>query len=81
MEHPVKYLEPLTRFLDRMIQDHGDTIFVAFTFICLAIIAWIFVRPRKRAVHDFSVTILSLGQPPRREPEQEPPPFEEHSGL
>jgi hypothetical protein len=81
MEHPVKYLEPVTQFLDRMIQDHGDSMFVAFTFVCLAVITWIFVRPRKHPVRDISVTILPLGQPPRREPEQDPPPFEEHSGL
>ena len=81
MEPPAQYLEPVTQFLDRMIQDHGDSLFVVFTFLCLAIIAWIFVRPRKRPVHDISVTILPLGQAPRREPEQDPPPFEERSGL
>jgi cbb3-type cytochrome oxidase subunit 3 len=81
MEHPAEDLEPVTQFLDRMIQDHGDSLFVVFTFLCLAIIAWIFVRPRKRAVHNISVTILPLGQAPRREPEQDPPPFEEYSGL
>jgi hypothetical protein len=81
MEHPVKYLEPVTRFLDRMIQEHGDSLFVVFTFACLAIITWILIRRRKRPVHNISVTILPLGQLPRREPEQDPPPFEEHSGL
>ena len=81
MEPPAQYSEPVTQFLDRMIQDHGDSLFVVFTFLCLAIIAWIFVRPRKRPVHDFSVTILPLGQAPKREPEQDPSPFEEHSGL
>lgn len=80
MEHPSAFLEPVTRFLDRMIQDHGDSLFVVFTFLSLAIIAWIFVRPRKHPVHDISVTILPLGQAPRREPEQDSP-FEEHSGL
>ncbi|MBC8063319.1 MAG: hypothetical protein H7Y17_00690 [Chlorobia bacterium] len=81
MEHPAEYLEPVTQYLDRMIQDHGDSLFVMFTFLCLAIIAWIFVRPRKHPVHDISVTILPLGQAPRREPEQDLPPSEEHSGL
>jgi cbb3-type cytochrome oxidase subunit 3 len=80
-EHPIKYLEPVTQFLDRMIQDHGDSLFVVLTFLCLGIIIWIFLRPRKRPVHDISVTILPLGQAPRRDPEQDLPPFEEHSGL
>ena len=81
MEHPIKYLERVTRFLDQMIQDHGIYLFLVFTWLCLGIIIWIVLRPRKRPVHDFSVTILPLGQAPRREPEQDLPPFEEHSGL
>lgn len=81
MEHPIKYLERVTRFLDQLIQDHGVHLLLVFTWLCLGIIIWILVRPRKRPVHDISVTILPLGQAPRREPEQDLPPFEEHSGL
>ncbi len=80
MEHPIKDLERVTRFLDQLIQDHGIYLLLMFTWLCFGLIIWIFVRPRKHPVHDISVTILPLGQAPRREPEQDSP-FEEHSGL
>jgi hypothetical protein len=78
MEHPVFYLTRVTRFLDRLVQEHGEYLFVGFVFLCLIIIAWIVVRRRKRPVHDVPVVILPLGNAPRREPDTEPPPFEEH---
>ena len=81
MEHPVKYLERVTRSLDQLIQDQGIYIFLVFTWLCLGIIVWIFVRRRKHPAHDISVKIVPLGPVPRREPEQDQPPFEEHSGL
>jgi LPXTG-motif cell wall-anchored protein len=81
MEHPVKYLERVTRSLDQLIEDQGIYLFLGFTWLCLGIIAWIFVRRRKHATHNISVHIVPLCPAPRREPEQDPPPFEEHSGL
>ena len=38
MEHPVQYLARVTKFLDRMIEEHGDQLFVVFGFICLGVI-------------------------------------------
>lgn len=81
MEHPVKYLDRVTRFLDQIIQDQGIYILLVFTWLCFGIIIWIFVRRRKHLAQNISVTILPLGQAPGREPEQEPPPLEERSGL
>ena len=78
MEHPVEIIARITKALDRLIQDHGDYLFVGFVFLCLFAIAWIFMRRRKRPVHDVPVVILPLGDAPRREPDSEPPPFEEH---
>ena len=78
MEHPVSYVARVTKFLDHLIQEHGEYLFVGFVFLCLLIIAWIVVRRRKRPVHEVPVVILPLGNPPRREPDPEPPPFEEH---
>lgn len=74
VEHPVQYVARVTKFLDRMIQEHGDYLFLIFGFGCLALIAWIIARPRKRPVQDFKVTILPLGIGGRRFPEQEPEP-------
>lgn len=78
MKHPVEIMARITKALDRLIQDHGDYLFVGFVFLCLFIIAWMFTRRRKRRVHDVPVVILPLGDAPRREPDSEPPPFEEH---
>ena len=77
MEHPVVYVARATKFLDALIQEHGDYLFVGFVFLCLLVIAWMFARRRKRPVHEIPVIILPLGHAPRREPDPEPPPFEE----
>ena len=74
MEHPVTYVAQVTKFLDRLIQDHGDFLFVGLVAVSLLIVAWIVVRRRKRLTHDIPVVILPLGQAPRREPELDPPP-------
>ena len=76
MEHPVVYLARVTKFLDYLIQEHGDYLFLGFVFLCLPVIAWIVVRRRKHLVHDIPVVIPPLGNAPRREPE--PPLFGEH---
>ncbi len=81
MEHPVQYLTVVTKFLDRMIEEHGDRLFVAFGFICLGVIAWILIRRRRHPVQDFSVVILPLGLAPRKETERFPEPFEDRSSL
>ena len=78
MKHPVEIVARATKFLDRLIQDYGDYLFVGFVFVSLIFIAWIFARRRKRPAHEVPVVILPLGNAPRREPDPEPPPFEEH---
>jgi len=81
MQHPIQYLTVVTKFLDRMIEEHGDQLFVAFGFVCLGVIAWILMRKRTHPVQDFSVIILPLGIAPRKETEHLPGPFEDRSGL
>lgn len=81
MEHPVQYLTVVTKFLDRMIEEHGDRLFVAFGFVCLAVIAWILIRKRRHPVQDFRVVILPFGIAPRKETERLPEPFEDRSAL
>ena len=78
MEHPVVYVARVTKFLDQLIQEHGVYLFVGFVFLCLLLIVWMVVRRRKRPVHEVPVVILSLGNAPKREPDPEPPLFEEH---
>ncbi|HWY75473.1 MAG TPA: hypothetical protein VN281_07645 [Verrucomicrobiae bacterium] len=82
MDHPVFYVARFTKFLDRLIRDYGDYLFVGFFYLCVVLIAWIVVRRRKRPVHEIPVVVLPLGQAPRREPDPEPPPlFEESPDL
>ena len=78
MEHPVFYVARFTRFLDGLIRDYGDYLFLGFFYLCVLLIVWIFVHRRRRPVHEVPVVILPLGHAPKREPDLEPPPFEEH---
>ena len=78
MKHPVEIVARATKFLDRLIQDYGDYLFVGLVFVSLVFIAWIFARRSYRPAHDVPFVILPLGNAPRREPDPEPPPFEEH---
>ncbi len=66
MEHPVQYLTVVTKFLDRMIEEHGDQLFMVFTFLCLGWIAWRLSRKRERPVQDAFVVVLTLPGSPRR---------------
>jgi cobalamin biosynthesis protein CobD/CbiB len=77
MEHPVQYVARVTKFLDRLIQDYGDYLFVGFAFFCIVLISWIVSRRRKHPVHDISVVILPLGQAPKRDCEPQPLLFDD----
>jgi len=81
MTHPIEYLSRVTKFLDFMIREYGDYLFIGFVYLCPFLFAWMFLRRRKGPVHDIPVVILPLGQGPRREPDSEPSPFETHSDL
>lgn len=73
MQHPVVYLTRVTKFLDSLIQEHGDYLFVAFFFLCVLFLAWFFARRRKhRASGGISMVIFPIGHAPRNQPEQEP---------
>lgn len=78
MEHPVEYVARATRYLDSLIHEQGDYLFGGLVFLCLLGIGWMFARRRKPPVHEIPVVILPLGNAPRREPDPEPPLFEEH---
>jgi cobalamin biosynthesis protein CobD/CbiB len=78
MEHPVVYVARVIKFLDRIIQELGEYLFVGFVLLCLLLIAWMIARCRKHPVHEVAVVILPLGNAPRREPDPEPPLYEEH---
>ncbi len=77
MEHPVVYLSHATKFLDSLIQEHGDYLFVGLVFLCSLMIVWTLARRRKHPVHEIPVVILPLGPAPKRESELESPLFKE----
>ena len=81
MENPTQYVLRVTKFLDEIIEEHGHYLFMGFAFLCFVLLVWMFTRRRKHPVHDISVVILPLGQPPKREPEPRPLLFEDSSGF
>ncbi len=66
MEHPVQYLMVVTKFLDRMIEEHGDQLYTVFAFFCLGWIVWKLTRKRERLVQNAFVVILTLPGSPKR---------------
>jgi len=72
MEHPGQEIARGTKFLDGLIREHGDYLFVGVGFICLFLMAWTLARWHKRPAQGIPVVILPLGQPPRYEPERRP---------
>ena len=72
MEHPVFYVARLTRFLDSLIREHGDYLFVGFCYLSIGLLIWMFVRRRKHPVHPTSSVILVLGMRRRPQKEEEP---------
>jgi hypothetical protein len=82
MEHPVLYLKVVTDFLDRLIEEQGHILYIVFLYFCVGLIIWMLTRQRKHPVHDnFTVIILPLGLPPRKEPEHRSRLFEDHNSL
>jgi hypothetical protein len=72
MQHPVFYLARVTRYLDFLIREYGDYLFVGFFFLCVLLLAWVFTHRRKHPVRDMSVVILPFGPAPKVESEREP---------
>jgi hypothetical protein len=81
MEHPVQHLAAVTKFLDHLIRERGDYLFVGFGFLCLFFLGWILTRRRKRRVHDLPVVILPLGRATERENSPETSAFQESPDL
>lgn len=47
MQHPVELVGELGKFVDIMIHEQGDYLFLVWTFLSLAVIAWIIGRKRR----------------------------------
>lgn len=46
--HPVHALDPVFQFLDDLIRDHGDTVFMVFTYVAIPFLIWVFCGGLRR---------------------------------
>ena len=75
MQNPEVLAKNVTRFLDRMIEEHGVLLYFVAVYVGLGIIIWIIARPRKRPVHYVNVVILPLEHSSTRNADRHPPPL------
>ena len=71
---PIYLLDPVFHFLDRMIHDHGDILFVFLVYASIPLMAWILsggLRRKSRHHPHIATGIGMVIQSPARQP---PPP-------
>lgn len=71
--HPVQMLDPVFRFLDGLIRDYGDYLYLALVYASIPLIAWILrggLRRRDpgRAAHASIIIIHTHVGPPQPPP-------------
>jgi hypothetical protein len=58
---PIYLLKPVFNFLDGLIRDQGDRLYIVFLYVCLGVIGWILSGGlRRRQVRRYSAVIVSL---------------------
>lgn len=66
--HPVQLLAPVFHFLDRMIHEHGDILYMVFVYLAIPFIAWLLGRrsgrKKVKGNHTFVLVIRPPAQPP-----------------
>ena len=65
MQHPVELVGKLGKFVDRLIHEQGDFLFLVWTFLSLAVIAWILGRKRPSKPGTPGHIIVVPASPPR----------------
>jgi hypothetical protein len=80
-------LNPVFHFLDRLVHEHGDILYMLFVYIALPLIAWILGRRSGRKKTKQSHTFVLVIRPPEQPPSVPPvirwnfePPSDEDSG-
>jgi hypothetical protein len=70
--HPVQILAPVFRFLDTLIHEHGDSLYLLFVYIAVPLVAWLLGRHsgRKKVKrgHTFVLVVRPPAQPPSLPP-------------
>jgi len=77
-QNPVELLMPVFEFLDSLIEDYGDYLFMVFTWLAILTIAWILSGGLRRKMPQRNTTvvpyvIITMHSPPP--PPDEPPPL------
>jgi hypothetical protein len=69
---PIYLLKPVFNFLDGLIRDQGDRLYLGFFYVCLGVIGWILSGGLRKQVRRDSASIIPfivIGSP------MEPPPL------
>ena len=92
--NPVELLQPVFEFLDGLIRDDGDILFMVFVYVAIPFLAWVLSGGLRRKLYRGKpaphVTIwvyIPIGRPPPQPPPSppslvgsEPDPFPDHDG-
>jgi len=73
--HPVQMLDPVFKFLDGMIEEHGHLLYMGLVYVSIPLIVWILSGGlrRKNSRSEAHTSIIVIHTPPR--PSPEPPPI------
>ncbi len=73
--HPVQMLDPVFRFLDELIRNHGDLLYMGLVYAAIPLIVWILGGglPRKDSAQQAHTSIIVIHAPVR--PPPQPPPI------
>jgi hypothetical protein len=58
MEHPIHYLRPVLEFLEHLIRDQGDYLFIGLVYACMIFLAWYLVQPKPHPAKEYRIVIL-----------------------
>lgn len=70
--HPVQILAPVFQFLDRMIHEHGDILYMLLVYIAVPIVAWLLGRRAGRKKIKRGHTFVLVVRPPVQSSEMPP---------
>jgi hypothetical protein len=62
--HPVHLLAPVFHFLDRMIHEHGDILYMLFVYVAVPLAAWLLGRRCARKKIKRGNTFVLVIRPP-----------------
>lgn len=67
--HPIYLLKPIFDWLDGLIRDHGDYLYLLLVYVSIPLIAWILSGGlRRRVSHQPNITAIILIRPPTPPP-------------